>query len=104
MNWYKNMKTTKKLLLGFAIVMAVAVAVGAVGIYSIQTFEASGKLVYDHMTVPIGQMAEFVVVRDVGAAVDAVQQHDVDAVGGGGVAAAETHFAVAEGAFKFYEF
>ena len=37
MKWYANMKISKKLLLGFSIVIAVAVAIAAVGIMNLMS-------------------------------------------------------------------
>ncbi|MEA4898158.1 MAG: methyl-accepting chemotaxis protein [Eubacteriales bacterium] len=58
MKWYANMKVSKKLALGFSLVMLIAVAVGAVGIVSLDTMVRNGTQMYEHMTVPIAQLAE----------------------------------------------
>ena len=58
MKWFANMKVSKKLALGFSLVMLIAVAVGAVGIASLDTVVRNGTQMYEHMTVPIAQLAE----------------------------------------------
>ena len=58
MNWYANLKMSRKLLLGFAIVLAIAVVIGGVGVLNIQSIAASDKTLYENMTVPMGEMAQ----------------------------------------------
>jgi methyl-accepting chemotaxis protein len=58
MKWFANLKISKKLLLGFTVVVVMAMAIGVVGVKNIQSIQANGRQMYEHMTVPIGQMAE----------------------------------------------
>ena len=58
MKWYANLKMARKLLLGFAIVLTIAVVIGGVGILNIQSIAANDKQMYENMTVPIQQMAQ----------------------------------------------
>ena len=58
MKWYVNMKISKKLLLGFSIVIAVAVAIAAVGIMNLMSINENDLLMYEKMTVPIAQFSQ----------------------------------------------
>ncbi len=58
MKWYANMKISKKLLLGFSIVIAVAVAIAAVGIMNLMSINENDLLMYEKMTVPIAQFSQ----------------------------------------------
>jgi len=40
------------------VVVVLAVGIGVVGVKNIQSIQANGRQMYEHMTVPIGQMAE----------------------------------------------
>ena len=58
MKWFSNLKISKKLLLGFAVVMAVAVAVGAVGIVNLRSISENDVQLYRSMTVPMGDLTQ----------------------------------------------
>jgi methyl-accepting chemotaxis protein len=51
------MKISKKLLLGFAVVIAVAVAMAAVGVLNLMSINENDLLMYEKMTVPIAQFS-----------------------------------------------
>jgi methyl-accepting chemotaxis protein len=56
--WFKNLKTATKLMLGFALVGAIMGAVGYVGITNMGKINAGVGDVYEHQLVPIKLMAE----------------------------------------------
>ena len=58
MKWFANMKISGKLILGFALVIAVSVTVGAVGYINIQALDQSNTSLYEHMTMPIGNLTQ----------------------------------------------
>ncbi len=58
MNWFQNMKISKKLILGFGIVLAVAIAVGTVGVLNMQSIANNGQEMYEHMTMPIAELTQ----------------------------------------------
>ncbi len=58
MKWFRNMKISWKLLLGFILVAVVAGVVGIVGIVNLHSIEANDTQLYEDMTVPIAQMAQ----------------------------------------------
>jgi len=58
MNWFANLKISRKLLLAFTVVLAVAVAIGVIGIVNIGTIEANDVQMYQNMTVPIGHLTQ----------------------------------------------
>jgi methyl-accepting chemotaxis protein len=58
MKWYANLKMARKLLLGFTIVLAIAVIIGGVGILNIQSIADNDMQLYEHMTVPVSEMAQ----------------------------------------------
>ena len=58
MKWFANRKISTKLLLGFAVVMAVAVAVGAVGIVNLRSISENDVQLYRSMTVPMGDLTQ----------------------------------------------
>ena len=56
MKWFYNMKISGKLMLGFALVIAVAVAVGVVGVINLTSIAANDVVMYAHMTLPLGNL------------------------------------------------
>jgi methyl-accepting chemotaxis protein len=58
MKWFSNRKMSVKLLLGFSIVMAVAVAVGVIGIINLDSVSSNDTQLYTNMTVPIGDLTQ----------------------------------------------
>ena len=58
MEWFVNMKISRKLLLGFSILMAVAVAIAAVGVMNLLSINEQDLLMYEKMTVPIAQFSQ----------------------------------------------
>ncbi|MGH4138685.1 methyl-accepting chemotaxis protein [Clostridium sp.] len=58
MKWFMNMKIAGKLLSSFIVVAIIAAVVGAVGIISLKTADNSDTELYEHMTVPISQVAD----------------------------------------------
>ena len=58
MKWYLNMKIGKKLLLGFILVALIAGAMGGFALYNIKTLDDSDTQLYEHMTVPLSEIAK----------------------------------------------
>jgi len=58
MSWFNNMTLKGKLLAGFIMVAIIAGAIGGFGIYNIKQIDASYSMMYDKVTVPIGQLAD----------------------------------------------
>jgi methyl-accepting chemotaxis protein len=58
MKWFLNMKISTKLLLGFSIVLILAIAVGIVGIMNMQSITSNSDIMYRNMTVPIAEMSQ----------------------------------------------
>ncbi len=56
MRWYYNMKIGVKLVISFLIVAILAGVIGIVGIIDIKQAEALDNLLYDSMTVPLGDL------------------------------------------------
>ena len=56
MNWFYNMKISKKLLLSFFIVALIAGYIGYEGITSLQTLDAEDTKLYENAAVPLGQL------------------------------------------------
>ncbi len=60
MAWFNDLKISIKLILGFAFVAIIAGINGYIGLYSITELEKSDETMYDHMTLPISDMAVIV--------------------------------------------
>ena len=58
MSWFLNLKINKKLILSFVLVSLITGIMGVYAIISLQSMEESSAESYEHMTVPISQMAE----------------------------------------------
>lgn len=58
MNWFKNQKIGKKLILSFALVAAIASLIGYKAISSLKTVSESDTALYEMDTVPLGQLGE----------------------------------------------
>ncbi|KAB2959494.1 MAG: HAMP domain-containing protein [Candidatus Methylomirabilis oxygeniifera] len=58
MQWFKNLKTMTKLMLGFAVVGVIAGGVGYLGISNMGSINANVGDVYQHQLLPIKIMAE----------------------------------------------
>ena len=56
MKWYKNLKISLKLILGFIMVAMIAGVVGTVGVINIQNVSKNDTYLYEKMTVPLGEM------------------------------------------------
>lgn len=56
MRWYKDLKISMKLVLGFILVAMIAGSVGAVGVINIQNISKNDTYLYEKMTVPLGEM------------------------------------------------
>ncbi len=56
MNWFYNMKISKKLLLSFCIVAVIAGFIGYEGISSIRALDAADTKLFEKATVPMGQL------------------------------------------------
>jgi methyl-accepting chemotaxis protein len=56
MQWFYNLKIMSKLLCGFLLVALVGVAVGYVGITEIRGIDDSDTMLYEKMTVPLGDL------------------------------------------------
>lgn len=55
---FKNMKLGIKILTGFVVLTVITIAVGIAGSYNIRTIYDADTMLYQQMTVPIGEMAE----------------------------------------------
>ncbi len=58
MNWYYNLKISRKLLLGFILVALIAGLIGYVGISSLKTADDSDSLLYENNVVPLSAMVD----------------------------------------------
>ena len=58
MQWFNNLKIMSKLLIGFIFVALLSGIVGYVGIRSISSLDESATLMYEKMTVPIGDLQQ----------------------------------------------
>jgi methyl-accepting chemotaxis protein len=58
MNLLNNMKTSVKLISSFMVIAVLTAAVGALGIIYIRQIDAAGTQLYQHQTVPIGQLQD----------------------------------------------
>jgi methyl-accepting chemotaxis protein len=53
-----NMSLKKKLIVGFIVVAIIAAAIGGVGIFNINKIDAAGNLMYEKLTVPLGEIGD----------------------------------------------
>lgn len=58
MNWFLNLKINKKLILSFILISLITGMMGVYVIINIKSADDSDTELYEHMTVPISQMAE----------------------------------------------
>ncbi|MFZ5758866.1 MAG: MCP four helix bundle domain-containing protein [Thermodesulfobacteriota bacterium] len=58
MNWFYNMTLRGKLLAGFVAVAMIAAIIGGVGIYNIRKIDNADTMLYEKMTVPLGEVAQ----------------------------------------------
>ena len=58
MKWFYNLKLGSKLMTGFTIVALVGLLIGISGIYSLHTLESADTMLYQKMTVPLGQLGD----------------------------------------------
>ncbi|MHB0913725.1 MAG: MCP four helix bundle domain-containing protein, partial [Armatimonadota bacterium] len=58
MKWFYNLKVRAKLISGFALVALIAGMVGMIGVMNIRKIDSADTNLYEHMTVPIGQLGE----------------------------------------------
>jgi methyl-accepting chemotaxis protein len=58
MNWFNNMKMSGKLILGFGIVLIIALVVGALGYFNLTSIAANDVVMYENLTVPNGQLTQ----------------------------------------------
>ena len=58
MNWFLNMKTATKLIVGFLIVAAIACVIGVDGGVSLRQNQAADADLYEKMTLPLGELTE----------------------------------------------
>jgi len=57
MKWLLNMRIGTKLLLSYILIALIAGAMGVFGIYNMKALDASDTELYEHMTVPLSEMA-----------------------------------------------
>ncbi len=60
MGMYKNLKVGAKLIIGFILVAVIAGAIGVVGILNINRMSTANTEMYNKMTIPLAEMAEFI--------------------------------------------
>ena len=58
MQWFNDLKIISKLLIGFIVVALLSGIVGYIGIRSINALDESATLMYEKMTVPIGDLQQ----------------------------------------------
>ncbi len=58
MNTLNNLKTSVKLIGSFLIIAILTAIVGAVGIYNINLINTADTVLYEHQTVPLGQLSD----------------------------------------------
>ncbi|BCZ44672.1 hypothetical protein psyc5s11_07390 [Clostridium gelidum] len=58
MNWFLNLKINKKLILSFVLISLITGIMGVYAIANIKSADESDTELYEHMTIPISQMAE----------------------------------------------
>ncbi|MSN25082.1 MAG: HAMP domain-containing protein [Geobacter sp.] len=83
MNWYYNLKISVKLLSAFIFVAIIAGVIGTIGVVKIRQIDVADTKMYEKITVPIGQLAEFSIafqrirvnVRDIISASSLEEKH-----------------------------
>lgn len=60
MNWFSRRKLGTRLITGYLVIVLVAVAVGAVGIFSLFKIETLNKEMHEKATVPLGKMVNVI--------------------------------------------
>ncbi|MEN6581012.1 MAG: methyl-accepting chemotaxis protein [Armatimonadota bacterium] len=60
MKWFYDQKIRMKLLISYFIVALIAGTIGIVGICNIRKTDAAGAFLYEHMTVPAGQLVDII--------------------------------------------
>ncbi len=58
MNWFRNLKISEKLILSFILVSLITGIMGVYEIVQLKSLDNSDTELYEHMTVPISEMAE----------------------------------------------
>jgi methyl-accepting chemotaxis protein len=58
MSWFNNMTLKGKLLAGFITVAIIAGVIGGFGIYSIKEIDAADTMLYERVTVPLGELGD----------------------------------------------
>jgi methyl-accepting chemotaxis protein len=61
MQWYDDLKISTKLVSGFLLVALVAAAIGLVGIEEIDKINRADSMLYEKLTVPLGDLGEIAV-------------------------------------------
>ncbi|WP_373844881.1 methyl-accepting chemotaxis protein [Clostridium sp.] len=56
MKWFNNLKIGSRLLIGFGMIMAIALVIGLIGINGISKVDKLDTELYEKMTVPLGQL------------------------------------------------
>jgi twitching motility protein PilJ len=54
--WFRNLKTATKIILGFAVVGAIIIAVGIVGLLGLQQLRGQLQIVYENSTIALGNL------------------------------------------------
>ncbi|MCG8484719.1 MAG: methyl-accepting chemotaxis protein [Clostridia bacterium] len=54
----KNLKISRKIMIGFMIITLITFVVGIVGIYNLKELDDNGTNLYENYTVPLGEMGE----------------------------------------------
>lgn len=57
MTWYNNLKIRSKLLLAFVVMIVITAGVGGFSIYNIKKINDADTMLYEQMTVPLGEIA-----------------------------------------------
>ena len=58
MNWYYNLKISKKLILGFVIVALFSGIVGLIGIINLMNLSEMDNSLYKYETLPLGDLSD----------------------------------------------
>lgn len=56
MQWFKDLKVGVKLVAGFVLVAIIAAVVGGIGIVKIKQIDHDAAMMYERMTVPLGDL------------------------------------------------
>jgi len=59
MNWFKNLKIAKKLIISFLFVVLIVGFIGYVGIANLTALDDSNITMYERSTIPLSQLGEF---------------------------------------------